>query len=364
MKRHKSTKINILFPYMGNSIGGSHISSLILVKNLPQPYNPIVLLHKRGQLANYLEENKIPYFIDEKLISLSNGRWQYVYGFSQFTRLLKRLKIDIVHTNEINMHTTWLFPTFFSSVKHLWHQRTPGPTKSIFTSVLSSKVITISNYNKNSFPAFFRRKMEFVFNPFNFSSSENSLSGKKIDSTIHLAWVGNFHQRKRIDVFLKIIAELEKKPRMSPIVAHVYGTPLEPVLGKAKELINYEKITSKIHFHGFVNDISSELLKADILIASAEGEAFGRTLVEAAAIGIPIVANGEGGHKEIIVNGSTGILIPLNNIEKYVDSILELIKNNERRLLLIKNGYKHCRNIFSIEAHIIKITKIYNTLIN
>ena len=151
---------------------------------------------------------------------------------------------------------------------------------------------------------------------------------------------------------------------MMPIVAHVYGTPLEPVFSEAKELINNKKITSKIHFHGFVNNITSELLKMDILITSAENEAFGRTLVEAAAIGTPIIANSEGGHKEIIVNGSTGILIPSNNIEKYVDSILELIENNKSRVRMIKNGYKHCKSIFSIESHIAQITKIYNTLIN
>ena len=113
MKKSTTTKINILFPYMGNSIGGSHISSLILVKNLPHPYHPIVLLHKRGPLANYLEENNIPYIREEKLFTDSNGKWQYIFAFSQFTNLLKRLKIDIVHTNEINMHTAWLLPTFF-----------------------------------------------------------------------------------------------------------------------------------------------------------------------------------------------------------------------------------------------------------
>ena len=58
-----------------------------------------------------------------------------------------------------------------------------------------------------------------------------------------------------------------------------------------------------------------------------------------------------------------GILIPLNNIQNYVDSILELIDNSEWRLRLIKNGYKHCKNIFSIEAHVFQIMKIYNKLI-
>lgn len=362
MKKCKSTKINILFPYMGNSVGGSHISSLILVKNLSKPYNPIVLLHKKGKLVSYLEKNELPYIVDEQLVTSKDSYWRFLLGFINLIRLLKRLKIDIVHTNDINMHLTWLLPTFFSSVKLLWHQRTPGPNRSIFASVLSSKVITISKYNKNSFSTFFKRKMEFVFNPFDFSFNEDILFKEKLGSTINLAWVGNFHQRKRIDIFLKIIAELENNSRKLSIIVHIYGTPLEPVFTEAKEIIKDKKIKSKIHFYGFVNNISSELKKIDFLIASAEFEAFGRTLVEAAALGIPVIANNEGGHREIIVNGETGILIPFNNVKNYVDSILELIDNNERRLHIIKNAYKHCKINFSVESHVFQITKIYNKL--
>ena len=126
------------------------------------------------------------------------------------------------------------------------------------------------------------------------------------------------------------------------------------------DIINYSK-TDRTERRPSIE--VTKINKIDILVAPAEFEAFGRTLVEAAASGISIIANNEGGHKEIIVNGETGILIPLNNIQNYVDSILELIDNSEWRLSLIKNGYKHCKNIFSIEAHVFQIMEIYNKLI-
>ena len=364
MKKSTTTKINILFPYMGNSIGGSHISSLILVKNLPQPYHPIVLLHKRGPLANYLEENNIPYVIEEKLFTDSNGKWQYMFAFNQFTNLLKRLNIDIVHTNEINMHTTWLLPAFFSRVKHLWHQRTPGPNKSIYLSFLSAKTITISDYTKRSLPFFLRNKIEVVFNPFIFLKNDKQLSSAKKYTKLNLAWIGNFHRRKRLDVFINVIGELEKIHNIPPINAHVYGSPLEPISGEIEELIAKKKLKSKILFHGFVSDITSEINKIDFLIATAEKEAFGRTIVEAASMGVPTIANKEGGHKEIIIDKESGVLIQHNDIDNYVTSIVSLIENSKFRNELIKKAYDFCAQKFSINAHILHITKIYKSLIN
>lgn len=362
--KKSTTKINILFPYMGNSIGGSHISSLILAKNLPQPYHPIVLLHKRGPLSNYLEENNIPYIIEEKLVTHSSGKWQYICAFNQFTKLLKHLNIDIVHTNEINMHTIWLLPTFFSRVKHLWHQRTPGPNKSVYLSFLSAKTITISDYTKHSLPTLFQNKIEVVFNPFIFPKNERQLSSEKKYTNLNLAWIGNFHRRKRLDVFINVIGELEKMHNIPPINAHVYGKQLEPIFSEITELITEKKLKSKIIFHGFVPDITREISKMDFLIAPAETEAFGRTIVEAASMGIPTIANKEGGHKEIIVDNETGILIKHNNVDEYITAIINLIENSKFKGKLIEKAHEHCAQKFSIDAHISQITKIYKSLTN
>ena len=231
-------------------------------------------------------------------------------------------------------------------------------------SFLSAKTITISDYTKRSLPFFFRNKIEVVFNPFIFLKNDKQLSSRKKYTNLNLAWIGNFHRRKRLDIFISIIGELEKMHNIPPIIAHVYGSQLEPISGEIEELIAKKKLKSKILFYGFVSDITSEINKMDLLIATAEKEAFGRTIVEAASIGIPTIANKEGGHKEIIIDKETGILIQHNNIDNYITSIVSLIENSKFRNELIKKAYDFCAQKFSINAHVLHITKIYKSLIN
>lgn len=358
----KKSKITILFPYLGNSIGGSHISSLLLLKNLPHPYYPLVLLHQRGDLEYFLKENNIPFIVKEDMEVLSNGILSYLRCLGLYTELIKQKKINIVHTNEINTHLAWLLPAFFSNVKHLWHQRTPGPNKSIFFSFLSSKVVTISSYCKNSFNPFLRRRMEVVFNPFNFQENDGNFLDKKQINPINIGWIGNFHKRKRLDIFIKLISILEKEPSSPSIAANIFGKQLEPEFSISKEMILKYNLKSKVLFHGFVNDVDKVYRKIDILIAPAEKEAFGRTLVEGTSYGVPVIANKEGGHIEIIKDGKTGFLISKNNIEQYVETILILVKNNTERSRIVKNGYRFCKKRFSIDVHVNNMLKIYNAL--
>lgn len=349
---------------MGETIGGSHISALLLINNLKSPYQPIILLHKKGKLENYLIKKNIPYRIDNKLSENINKKRNNLIAVFEKIKFLKKEKIAIVHTNEINMHIKWLIPTFFSKAKHIWHQRTPGPNKSIFGSLLSSKVITVSKYNKKSFLPFVRRNMEVVYNPFVFSVPHNRITDKSIDnSNLHLGWIGNFHERKRLDIFLQLIHSLENKLSFTSIIAHIYGNPLEPVYSKAKAIIKSKKISSEVIFHGFLSNISEEFEKIDILVATPEKEAFGRTLVEAAANGVPVIANKEGGHIEII-DDQSGILIPENNVNEYAKAIVKIVENKVYFDQLKDKAYNRCKALFSVDIHVNQMIKIYNKITN
>lgn len=57
-------KIRICFPFVGNSIGGSHLSTIELIKKLnKEKFETILLLHKKGILHKHLieEDLKIEY---------------------------------------------------------------------------------------------------------------------------------------------------------------------------------------------------------------------------------------------------------------------------------------------------------------
>tara|TARA_B110000503_G_C7156047_1_gene417355 strand:- start:357 stop:1412 length:1056 start_codon:yes stop_codon:yes gene_type:complete len=351
--------MNILFPFYGDSIGGSHISTSIIIKNLKTPFNPIVVLHKEGVLSKYFESNNIPFKIDSRLKFYKTGLINYFLSLHLYYKFLKKNKIQIIHTNEIDMHLTWILPSLFSHIKHLWHQRTLGPNKSIYFSIFATKVLTVSNYCKNSFPDFFKKRIEVLYDPIS-DNIYNEINNNNFEA-IRLGWVGNLKHIKRFDILIKTAKHLELLTEKEVLI-NVYGKMFEPLFQEYQNQIKEAKLDSSFQFHGFENDLNLVYKEIDFLIATSENDAFGRTLVEAFSYNKLVLANNFGGHTEIIDNNISGFLINNNDPIEYATKILSLIKNTYEYDRITKNAFLKFRNKFSIEEHLKNITKIYMKL--
>lgn len=132
-----------------------------------------------------------------------------------------------------------------------------------------------------------------------------------------------------------------------------------------KELVNLAKklgLEYKVVFAGFCEDIPSILSIIDIVAVPSISEGLGIAVLEAMAMGKPIVATSVGGIIEILKDGETGLLIPPKNPSILADKIIYLInnKNEARRIgLNAKEESKIHDNI----AHVQKLGQIYYELI-
>ena len=125
--------MKILFPFIGDSLGGSHKSAIDYAIELKKKKFDIkiLLLKKNSILAKYLKSKGLLYeFIDLPLISLDRNIlkkfFNILVGYFKARRYLVKNKIDIVHTNDIKNHFCWSVWSIFNS-KHIWHQRTMWP---------------------------------------------------------------------------------------------------------------------------------------------------------------------------------------------------------------------------------------------
>ncbi len=87
------------------------------------------------------------------------------------------------------------------------------------------------------------------------------------------------------------------------------------------------------------------LNSADIFIGTATEEAFGQTLLEASACGIPVVAFQRGGIADVVVDGQTGLLAKNLSADELYQAIDRLLADPSLRELLGRNGRKR------VEAH-------------
>lgn len=93
-------------------------------------------------------------------------------------------------------------------------------------------------------------------------------------------------------------------------------------------------------------------------ITTSQDEDFGMNVVEAMASGKPVIAPNEGGYKETIINGKTGILIDNINENKLVEAIKKLGKEIEKDSLNFKKSCQKQAKKFDIEVFIKKMKEL------
>lgn len=83
-------------------------------------------------------------------------------------------------------------------------------------------------------------------------------------------------------------------------------------------------VASRVRFAGAQPDVSRFLAAADVLAAPSRNEGMGRALVEAMALGVPIVASAVGGIPDVVGDGQHGRLVPSDDPRALAAALIEL----------------------------------------
>jgi len=86
--------------------------------------------------------------------------------------------------------------------------------------------------------------------------------------------------------------------------------------------------------------------RAKFFIFPSVNDTHGLVSLEAMAAGVPVIATKVEGTSSLIQDGFNGILIPPDDVSSLVDSILDLLKNKEKRELLIKKGKETAKKYY------------------
>ena len=94
-------------------------------------------------------------------------------------------------------------------------------------------------------------------------------------------------------------------------------------------LINKFNIEENIIITGYRNDIGDLLAMVDVFVLPSYREGMPRSIIEAMAIGKPVIATNIRGCREEVINDKTGYLVPIKNPRKLASAILKILKNEK-----------------------------------
>jgi L-malate glycosyltransferase len=179
--------------------------------------------------------------------------------------------------------------------------------------------------------------------------------GKPIIGTI-----SRLRYEKGIDILIEAFDNLVSRG----IEAHLLIVGSGPDENLLKEKVKLLKISERVAFVGSASwEMAMRLLSLmDIVAIPSRFEGFGLTAAEAMATGKPVVASGTFGLDEVITDGLTGFLVQPANILGFSEKFEELIKDEELRIKLGREGQRKAMSIFSFEVFRNKIRSLYGEL--
>jgi glycosyltransferase involved in cell wall biosynthesis len=131
-----------------------------------------------------------------------------------------------------------------------------------------------------------------------------------------IGMVGRLQRWKGMHTLVQAMPQiLERYPEASAVI--VGGRhELEPDYeDELRRLINWLGLQDRVWLTGFQTDIPRWMQAMDVVVHASDREPFGVVVIEAMALGKPVVAGSEGGPLEIITEGVDGLLAPYEDVE-------------------------------------------------
>ena len=121
----------------------------------------------------------------------------------------------------------------------------------------------------------------------------------------------------------------------------------------------------KIVFLPFLDDLPAAYMLADVVVVpSLKPEPFGRVLIEAQAMGRPVVAFDHGGASESVIHEKTGLLVEPKNLNELGIAIEKLVNIPlNKRNKMASASRKHIVNNFSLDKMTSETLKLYNKIL-
>lgn len=132
---------------------------------------------------------------------------------------------------------------------------------------------------------------------------------------------------------------------------------------KLQKIIKDNQLSEFVHLLGFRNNIYRYFKSMDFLVLPSITEGMPLVILEAFALGKPVIATNVGGIPEVVLNGFNGILVNPKDVRALAQSIESLIVNPERASEMGQNGYAFVKENHTFETQTQKYLSVYKEVL-
>ncbi|MCE2401728.1 glycosyltransferase family 4 protein [Candidatus Poribacteria bacterium] len=400
MKTPDPSKYNILYLDSGSGIGGGQRSLLLLLKLLDkQRWTPFVGCLGGSPFAAEVAKTDaqvVPLSLPEahnKTDKVKRFTFQDLFNdlrqlrvILQLHRVVKQHAIALIHANSLSVALLGGIVAKMNRIPILMHKRyatSYGILDKICEKLLS-RVILVSEATRWDFAP--EAKQMLIYNGVDLEAfqasqaevdalrSELFLENTKLVESesalpILLGVVTRITPEKGIHFLVRAMAELKKTSLNSAvdikllIVGGPYFQKDHDYMASLKQEVADLEVEDSVVFTGFLPDTRVVTTLLDIvLVPSIIPEACPRTIIEAMAVGKPVIATPLGGSKEL-VTPETGILAPPEDAKAIASAIAKLAADREQLAEMGKAARQRAEHLFSSEKNTALTEVVYTELL-
>ena len=185
-----------------------------------------------------------------------------------------------------------------------------------------------------------------------------ALLGIGLSKTI-IGTVGRLQPVKGIHDLLKAFAHLVTGHPEAILLVIGDGPQRTQLEALAQEL----GISQRVHFLGNRTDVSRLLSGMDIFVLPSVWEGMPNAVLEAMAVGLPVVATAVGGTPELVVDGVTGLLVRPRDPLALAETLAVLLRDSDQRRKMGRAGRERVVQCFGVERVVEQTERLYERLL-
>ena len=378
-------RIKILYISHSSLIGGAERCLSTLVKYLDKSiFDPVVVFPSGGPLIDEIRESGTSTYISpfEWWVRVPNDfrvtNNDMHSRLESLSEIIEREKPDLIHTNTSVIWEGALCARKHD-IPHIWHiheileghprLKALLPLNLVYWMMdqLSERFVVVSNAVRETIPTFVDGKK--VITIYNGIDTNTFRPGKdlslreelSVPKNVSLAVsIGSLVEEKGYDNLIEAIAIVIKESRDVKFL--IVGEGLHETVQAMQTKLKTLGLLEHVSYLGYRKDIPRVLFSSNFLILSSITEAFPLVALEAMAAGKPVIATNCGGISEMISDGESGFLVPVNDPKALSQKILYMIRNRNQTEEMGRRAIKEVTARYSVESYTNHFENLYREI--
>lgn len=362
MKRRPSRRLRVLFEMLPHVLGGSEIFTCNLIAHLdPERYEPRIVASREGKSLDLASSSGIPV----ELVDYQEAK----RGPLAARNLLKDRRIDLVQSGYYGMSLA--LAARAAGIAHVWrlgghvevvNELHPlgGAPRHVLALVccLADTVVCPSGFVKEPFDELGLGNVRVIRN------GVDCALIRRLGALAAPAWfapggdpriamVAHFLPQKR---HIDLIRAAAQVMRIFPGARFYFvggrGSNREDseFVAALGEEIRKKGLESAVVIRECGEERFALLARMDLLVLPSLREGASNAVLEAMALGLPVVATRSGGNPELMIEGSTGVLVPPEDPRALAEAIVALLTDETRRKRMGEAGKRRVEQCFGMRA--------------